>query len=897
MKKIILLLVISTYSYAGWFGFGDDDKIPQEQKQATQNKNSLQDQLNELLRYNGKSCQSPKSNVRVIDADYSSSSYSNEGTEYTTVHRLDGGSYYTTKNTVGNSTEYSGYYKVTIQNDGEDTVSANIDFSSTHKTCVGFLAALSGGCRGGTSNTSWSVEVPPGKHTFDKYYELNDDWFVAGDAKATISVGNTDDDINYKNSTTLRDYSDYLKRSGCHYHLYYAQNKIRDLFSKQEFEKAINLSTPQKRINALKKYQELFDTSEVKQAIHFNERIIYLTNKTKNYKDIYWEQGNPLLNTFKSNLDINEVTDLPLVLAVDNYVKKSQKQATIIPPFTEQALPIEPQKQNFGVEPQVVDYPTEPTLTKGEFETTKVFEKRKTKALNNWIAQKAKIDSDYKTAYDNYLKQQDKDYQQALAKYQQDKKQIIAKNKQDKKAHEQQQQKANQDATNNKQKYYWQAALSAIGNKDLNFTKLDYNADSEEFSYQLIGGIFNMSWQGKIKVPLAKAKAFKQAMQSAKRRIHFKIGDTLSITGFGIDNQDFNYKTIENTQPMFADVKIISRLEEVKKDIEIAISKGDIKLVNKIISDFNLILPNAINEAEEIEYSKQVDTIYMRKQSANCLKQGLKVDHYRKCGNNGVAIDTNTNLMWMRCSIGQTWNGNTCTGKTKKHRWSNAKQLIIDFAGYADWRLPTAKELRTLVYCSNGYYSKNGSGCSKIGYQKPTISQNIFPNTPKQSFWTSYSDSDDFAISVGFYGGSSNNLYKTSFHNVRLVRTVKPSDKKNDGLVLKSQKIDTAKKSIDESVKNIVDKKIKLQNCTGASCTVIGEKHENNKNYSLAAKYYKKGCNNGKGSYASCMQLGYLYYSGKGFAKSEVSAYKYFQYGCDLGFLKGCILIEEYKKL
>ncbi|MBW5290913.1 MAG: hypothetical protein Rsou_1055 [Candidatus Ruthia sp. Asou_11_S2] len=615
MKKIALLLLLTITSVnAGWSDFlsntGKKEQSAQEavKEQSAQeavkeqmaqeiarNKIPLQNQLDELLRYNGKFCTTPSSNVHVVEADYSSSSSSNKGTEYTNYQKMDNGNYYTYKSNIGGSTEYSGYYKVTIQNNGEDTVSANIDFSSTHKTCVGFLAALSnGGCRGGTSSTSWSVDVPPEKHTFDKYYDLNEDWFVSGDAKATISVGSTSDDYNYNSSNTLNAYSSYLKNSGCHYHLSSAQSKIKQLFSKQEFENATNLTTPKERISALKEYQKVFNTNEVKQAIYFNERVIYLSDKTKDYNSVYWEQGNPLLTTFKSDFNINEIADLPLVLAVDNYVKTSQNKTKTISDFVAKQLPAKPSKNDFGTKPNEQGYPIEPIFTKGEFETSKKFNTRNIKETQNWKAQKTNIDKANKIVYDNYLKQQNNTYQQALASYQKTKAHIIKDNTQAKQRHEKNQVKANRQSKNDKQKYYWQAALKAIGDKNLEFQKLDYDADKEQFDYTIKGGEIDMLWKGEIDVPIAKAKIFKQAMQSSKKRIHFKIGDTLSVVGFGIDNTDFNYAVNNVNTPVFAgddNIKEVRKqfLKNFEVKIKLLINRGDERLVEEAVKNFNIV--------------------------------------------------------------------------------------------------------------------------------------------------------------------------------------------------------------------------------------------------------------------------------------------------------------------
>ena len=95
--------------------------------------------------------------------------------------------------------------------------------------------------------------------------------------------------------------------------------------------------------------------------------------------------------------------------------------------------------------------------------------------------------------------------------------------------------------------------------------------------------------------------------------------------------------------------------------------------------------------------------------------------------NDGTVIDTNTSLMWMQCSLGQTHSysendGNSCTGTALTYTWQTALESVNDysFAGHTDWRLPNVKELASLL-AHNRY--------------NPVINIAIFPNTPV-TFWS-----------------------------------------------------------------------------------------------------------------------------------------------------------------
>ena len=136
--------------------------------------------------------------------------------------------------------------------------------------------------------------------------------------------------------------------------------------------------------------------------------------------------------------------------------------------------------------------------------------------------------------------------------------------------------------------------------------------------------------------------------------------------------------------------------------------------------------------------------------SANRIgPQGRYIDN-----NDGTVTDSKTNLMWMRCAIGQTWTGSACKGKAKEISWNEAIRYSIKFSDYDNWRLPTIDELATLVYCSNGnpdYFSNGKNANSETGdwgcygkpgmdHVRPTIALEVFPNCLSSLFWSSSHD-------------------------------------------------------------------------------------------------------------------------------------------------------------
>jgi hypothetical protein len=128
-------------------------------------------------------------------------------------------------------------------------------------------------------------------------------------------------------------------------------------------------------------------------------------------------------------------------------------------------------------------------------------------------------------------------------------------------------------------------------------------------------------------------------------------------------------------------------------------------------------------------------------------------------GSNGTVTDSTTGLMWMRCSLGQEWNQNTCSGTPTITSWADSLKAATshEFAGYTDWRLPNKNELESIL---------EGS-CSS-----PSINTVIFPATPAAYFWSSspYAAMTKGAWSVDFGYGTVNATVKSGSIYVRFVR-------------------------------------------------------------------------------------------------------------------------------
>lgn len=125
----------------------------------------------------------------------------------------------------------------------------------------------------------------------------------------------------------------------------------------------------------------------------------------------------------------------------------------------------------------------------------------------------------------------------------------------------------------------------------------------------------------------------------------------------------------------------------------------------------------------------------------------------------GTAISKNTGLVWMRCSLGQTWDGKTCQGDASLLSWQEALNAAASFSyeGRVGWRLPNKNELESIV---------------EIRCSAPAINETVFPATPSAFYWSSspYAGVSDGAWSVDFTYGTVLASTKTGKIHVRLVR-------------------------------------------------------------------------------------------------------------------------------
>lgn len=116
--------------------------------------------------------------------------------------------------------------------------------------------------------------------------------------------------------------------------------------------------------------------------------------------------------------------------------------------------------------------------------------------------------------------------------------------------------------------------------------------------------------------------------------------------------------------------------------------------------------------------------------------------------------DRSTGLTWRRCAEGMQWTGANCTGTPQAFTQIEAAEHAAQQAG---WRLPTVRELHTLVDGARSH---------------PAIDTEAFPDTPPTWFWSASQANSRIthAWLVHFGEGRANMALKLNHMPARLVR-------------------------------------------------------------------------------------------------------------------------------
>lgn len=130
-----------------------------------------------------------------------------------------------------------------------------------------------------------------------------------------------------------------------------------------------------------------------------------------------------------------------------------------------------------------------------------------------------------------------------------------------------------------------------------------------------------------------------------------------------------------------------------------------------------------------------------------------------------IARDYVNKLEWMRCSLGQLWDNDSCLGEALMLSVLEANEVVKRMSNLegGGWRIPSLKELQSIV--------------SKVENRpddfEPNIDKQTFPNTFAGSYWSSDKSfySKRYQWSVNFITGHGFNRFLPSQKlAVRLVR-------------------------------------------------------------------------------------------------------------------------------
>ena len=138
----------------------------------------------------------------------------------------------------------------------------------------------------------------------------------------------------------------------------------------------------------------------------------------------------------------------------------------------------------------------------------------------------------------------------------------------------------------------------------------------------------------------------------------------------------------------------------------------------------------------------------------------LLADESRFVTKEHIVVDLERQIEWLRCSVGQRWNGSECSGNIVNlslNMVPKALEIANEQLG-GGWRLPSKAELKSIV-------------CKEC--PSPKIDKEIFPNTDNAPYWTGDKSifNSKFYVSINFHTGFSFNRFSPIKElAVRLVR-------------------------------------------------------------------------------------------------------------------------------
>lgn len=181
---------------------------------------------------------------------------------------------------------------------------------------------------------------------------------------------------------------------------------------------------------------------------------------------------------------------------------------------------------------------------------------------------------------------------------------------------------------------------------------------------------------------------------------------------------------------------------------------------------------------------------------------GVQAEPYFTNKEGNLIWDQATDRVWMRCSLGQTWNGDTCSGKASTLNWKGAQEAAKTinnsggYAGVTDWQVPSARALAMLRKCSKGFRTPSPfvghlltveenqppvPAACEDGSDSPTIDTDAFPVQGNPDFWSTtlnWKERGVAPFSVSLYKGAfyTTTLVDENYRNVLLVRNTLVSE-------------------------------------------------------------------------------------------------------------------------
>lgn len=177
-------------------------------------------------------------------------------------------------------------------------------------------------------------------------------------------------------------------------------------------------------------------------------------------------------------------------------------------------------------------------------------------------------------------------------------------------------------------------------------------------------------------------------------------------------------------------------------------------------------MKNTLYQCRHLLVMALLGTMPLSYASNSCSNQNMAIPFSTQVSdftdnNDGTLSHTPTQLMWMRCALGQSWSPPDCTGASSLLTWQDALNAASssNFAGHTDWRLPNKNELASLI--ENRCWD-------------PSIDSGLFPATQQFFFWTATPDNTDAnsALAVAFDRGRIFQRIKTETSLTRLVRDI-----------------------------------------------------------------------------------------------------------------------------